>query len=84
MFNYIKINNLGVPMVAQRVKKSTRIHEDAGWIPGLSGLRIWHMQHRSEMGLGSGLCWLWHRPEATAPIQTLAWELPYATGVALR
>ena len=26
--------------------------------------------------------WLWHRPAATAPIQPLAWELPYAIGVA--
>ena len=23
------------------------------------------------------LLWLWHRPEAAAPIQPLAWELPY-------
>ena len=28
------------------------------------------------------LLWLWHRPAATAPI-TLAWEPPYAEGVAL-
>ena len=26
--------------------------------------------------------WLWHRLEATAPIRPLAWEPPYATGVA--
>ena len=29
------------------------------------------------------LLWLRHRPEAAAPIRPLAWELPYATGVAL-
>ena len=29
------------------------------------------------------LLWLWHRPAATAPIGPLAWEPPYATGVAL-
>ena len=29
------------------------------------------------------LLWLWHRPVATAPIRPLAWELPYAAGVAL-
>ena len=29
------------------------------------------------------LLWLWCRPAATAPIQPLAWELPYATGAAL-
>ena len=27
---------------------------------------------------------IWHRPAATAPIQTLAWEPPYAMGVALK
>ena len=27
---------------------------------------------------------LWHRPAATAPIGPLAWEPPYATGVALK
>ena len=28
------------------------------------------------------LLWLWCRPVATAPIRLLAWEPPYATGVA--
>ena len=28
------------------------------------------------------LLWLWYRPVATAPIQPLAWEPPYATGAA--
>ena len=35
-------------------------------------------------GLYPVLLWLWHRPEATAPIRPLAWETPYAAGVALR
>ena len=30
------------------------------------------------------LQWLWCRPAATAPIQPLAWETPYAMGVALK
>ena len=30
------------------------------------------------------LLWLWWRPAATAPIQPLAWETPYATGTALK
>ena len=30
------------------------------------------------------LLWLWHRPEAVAPIQPLVQELPYATGVAIK
>ena len=29
------------------------------------------------------LLWLWRRPVATAPIQPLAWEPPYAVGMAL-
>ena len=30
------------------------------------------------------LLWLWRRPVATAPIQPLAWEPPYAVGKALK
>ena len=30
------------------------------------------------------LLWLWHRLAAVAPIHPLAWELPYAMGVALK
>ena len=30
------------------------------------------------------LLWLWCRPAATAPIQPLAWELPHASGAALK
>ena len=30
------------------------------------------------------LLWLWRRPVATAPVQPLAWEPPYAVGVALK
>ena len=30
------------------------------------------------------LLWLWHRSAATAPIGSLAWELPCAVGVALK
>ena len=30
------------------------------------------------------LLWLWHRPAAVALIQPLAWEPPYAAGVALK
>ena len=30
------------------------------------------------------LLWLWHRPAAAALIQLLAWELPYAAGVAIK
>jgi len=33
-------------------------------------------------GSDPALLWLWHRPVATAPIQPLAWESPYAAGAA--
>ena len=32
----------------------------------------------------SVLPWLWHRLAAVAPIQPLAWELPYAADAALK
>ena len=51
----------------------TSNHEDGGSIPAsLSGLRI------------RRCCELWCRPAAAALIQPLAWELPYATGMALK
>ena len=36
------------------------------------------------MQLDIVLLWLWCRLMATAPIQPLAWELPYASGAALK
>ena len=30
------------------------------------------------------MLWLWHRLAVAAPTGPLAWELPYATGVALK
>ena len=35
-------------------------------------------------GSDPSLLWMWHRPAAIALIEPLAWELPYATGVALK
>ena len=35
-------------------------------------------------GSGPPLLWLWRRPVATVPIQSLAWEPPYALGVDLK
>ena len=42
----------------------------------------WGVGHRHGSDLA--LLWLWCRPAAAAPIQPLAWELPYAAGVALK
>ena len=50
----------------------TSIREDTGSSPGLA-----------QCVNDSALLWLWCRPVATAPIWPLAWEPPYATGVAL-
>ena len=50
----------------------TRNHEVVYLIPGLA-------QWVKDLAL---LC-LWHRPAAVAPIRALAWETPYAMGVAL-
>ena len=36
-----------------------------------------------RLGLNPALLWLWHRPVATAPTGSLAWEPPYAAGAAL-
>ena len=72
--------------MAQKVKNLTSIHEVLDSIPGLSQrVRIqpfvsYGVGHRH--GWDPALLWLWCRPAATAPIQPLAWELPYATGAA--
>ena len=50
----------------------TRNHKVASSIPGLA-----------QWVRDPTLLWLWCRPVATAPIQLLAWELPYAAGASL-
>ena len=64
---------LGVPVVAQQSPNPTRSHEVAGSIPSLT-------QWIRDLAL----LWLWCRLAATALIRPLAWEPPYATGVALK
>ena len=75
--------------MGQWVKDALRISMRM-WVRSLasfSGLRIWcchKLPTRSKMELGSGVVWLWRRLAAAALIQPLAWELPYATGAALK
>ena len=58
-----------------------------GLIPGLTQ---WVKDPVLSCGVGRRrgsdptLLWLWCRLAAVAPIQPLAWELPYAMGVALK
>jgi len=65
----------------------TRNHEVAvRFLALLSGLRIQRCHELSvgcRRGSDATLLWLWHRPAATALIRLLAWEPPYAAGVAL-
>ena len=55
-------------------------------LPLLSGLTIRRVAVSCAVGCRRGsdpaLLWLWRRPVATAPIQPLAWEPPYAAGAA--
>ena len=77
-----KIKYIGVPVVAQWVENLTRIHEDVCLIPGLTQWASCGIGCRC----GSDLVWLWlwRRLAAIAPIRPIAWELPYATGAAVK
>ena len=80
---------LDIPIVAQWVRNPTRIHEDVGLIPGLTRL-VKGSSIAANCGISPrcssnlALLWLWCRSAAAAPIQLLAWELPYAMDAALK
>jgi len=75
--------------VAQWLTNPTRNHEVVGSVPALAQ---WVKRSGVAVSCGVGcrrgsdpaLLWLWCRPVATAPIQPLAWEPPYAVGAAQR
>ena len=77
-------------MWLRRLRTQHSVCEDVNLIPGLA-------QQVKDLALLQGATeitdaakiwccclWLWHRMAAKAPIQPLAWELPYAVGVALK
>ena len=71
--------------MAQWLTNPTRNHEAAGSVPGLvqwvkgSGVAMSCGVGR-RLGLDPMLLWLWRRLVATALIQPLVWEPPYASG----
>ena len=78
----------GVPTMAQQ-KRTWLVYmrTKVPFLAWLSGLRICiavscgvGCRHDSD----PALLWPWRRPAATAPIQLLAWELPYVAGMALK
>ena len=71
----------------------TRNREVAGSIPGLNSWPCsvgWGSSIAMTCGVGHrhsldpALLWLWYRPAAVAMIRPLAWEPPYAIGVAIK
>ena len=73
--------------MAQWLTNPTRSHEVEGSVPALVQ---WVKGSVAAVSCGvggrhnSGLAWLWRRLAAAVLIGPLAWELPHATGAAIK
>ena len=78
--------------MVQQVKNPTSVHQDVGSIPGLTQWVKDQVLPRpaEQVKNAAQICWdmallcLWFRLAAAAPIQPLAWELPYTAGMAIK
>ena len=61
--------------------KNPVLLQAAAWVEDVA--QIWYCCG-CGIAVAMVLLWLWHRPAAAAMIRPLAWELPYAVGVALK
>ena len=78
-----------IPEVITILTSKTRRSEYPLWLSGLRNPTSIHATAGSILGLAQCIkdlawLWLWCRPAASAPVQPLAWELPYAAGAALK
>ena len=70
IWRFLRELKIGVSAVAQwKQIRLGSMRMQVRCLASLNGLRIQHCRE------------LWHRPSATAPIQSLVWEPPYAAGM---